>query len=66
LGDQVKRDHRKRAHRCSDSDRRLAEAERDDVCEGVLAEIPQWFRNEKHHYWPSDQKSDRVDQSVEP
>ena len=66
LRDEVERHHRQRADRGRDPDRHLTKPEGHDVGKGVTAEIPERFRDEKHHDGPAHEESHRVDQPVEP
>ena len=66
LRDQIERHHRQRPDRRGHAHRRLPQPKRDDVGEGVFAEIAQRLGDQKHHHRPADQESDRVDQAVEP
>jgi hypothetical protein len=65
LGDQVEGHGDQRAAGGEDADGRLAEAERGDVGEGVLAEVAQRLCDQEGDDGPADEKADRVDQPVE-
>ena len=65
LRDEVKSDYRYRAERGGDAHGFLPEAIGDHVGEGVLADGPQAFRNQKQHQRPPDQKARRIHQAVE-
>ena len=65
LRDEIEGDDGERTHRRRHTDRRLAQPERHDVRERVLAEIPERLGDEEHHDRPADEKPDRVDQAIE-
>ncbi len=65
LRDQIEGHHRQRSRRRRDAHRRLPQAHRDDVGEGVAPEISQRLGDEEHHDRPADEKPDRVNQPVE-
>ena len=65
LGDQVEDDDRERAERGRDPYGLLAEPVRDDVREGIAAEVAQRLGDQEEHDRPADQEADRIDQAVE-
>ena len=64
LRDQVEQHHRQRAERREQPHRRLREAERGDVGEGVAAEVAEPLGQQEQDDRPADQEAGRVDQPV--
>jgi hypothetical protein len=65
LRDQVEDDRRESRDRGRDADRRLPEADGEDVRERVAAEVPERLRDQKQDDRPADEPARRVDESVE-
>ena len=66
LGDEVEGNDRERPEGGGDAHRALREPVGDDVGEGVLPQVPEGLGDEEHHDGPAHEKSDGVDEPVEP
>jgi hypothetical protein len=66
LRDQIERDDGETAGGGGDTHGYLPETKRDHVAEGELAKIAKRLGDQAHHHRPTDEKTDRVDQAVEP